>query len=207
MQPRLTQVPPSAASSATATRAPRCAAMRAARTPPLPAPMTKRSNARDRPSWSRILGSGERLGQQLGDQAVQAVGMAGALFAQGRGERGRQLARERHQPGSGIEAALLAPVGQRRRRLARSGPERRRSSSGRRSSSEVLVEIGLLHAHRASPAAVRRRDCARAVAQSADGPESDRLQGRRCSSPTSTARSTAITRSPSRAIRRKPTSG
>ena len=45
MQPRFTQVPPSAAISATATRAPSCAAMRAARTPPLPAPMMKRSNS------------------------------------------------------------------------------------------------------------------------------------------------------------------
>src|SRR5450755_2562968 len=45
MQPRLTQVPPSAASSAIATRTPRWPAMRAARTPPLPAPMMNRSKA------------------------------------------------------------------------------------------------------------------------------------------------------------------
>src|SRR5213076_1232809 len=43
MQPTFTHVPPSWAASATTTLAPRCAARRAARTPPLPAPMTKRS--------------------------------------------------------------------------------------------------------------------------------------------------------------------
>ena len=42
-QPRITQVPPTRSSSATATRAPLMAASRAARTPPDPAPMTKRS--------------------------------------------------------------------------------------------------------------------------------------------------------------------
>ncbi len=45
MQPTLTQVPPSSAASARPTRAPVCAAMRAARTPPLPPPMTKRSKS------------------------------------------------------------------------------------------------------------------------------------------------------------------
>ncbi len=43
MQPTLTQVPPSRFSSASATRAPAAAAIRAARTPPLPPPMTKKS--------------------------------------------------------------------------------------------------------------------------------------------------------------------
>ena len=42
-QPRITQVPPTRYSSATATLAPCAAATRAARTPPEPAPMTKRS--------------------------------------------------------------------------------------------------------------------------------------------------------------------
>ena len=42
-QPRMTQVPPTRCSSATATRAPDKAASRAARTPPDPAPITKRS--------------------------------------------------------------------------------------------------------------------------------------------------------------------
>ena len=42
-QPRTTQVPPTRSSSAMPTRAPRMAASRAARTPPEPAPMTKRS--------------------------------------------------------------------------------------------------------------------------------------------------------------------
>src|SRR5580704_9723334 len=41
----MTQVPPSRYSSASATRAPCCAAMRAARTPPDPPPMTKRSTS------------------------------------------------------------------------------------------------------------------------------------------------------------------
>src|SRR5437764_11697110 len=45
MQPTLTQVPPSAAASASTTRAPRWAASRAARTPPLPPPMTNRSQS------------------------------------------------------------------------------------------------------------------------------------------------------------------
>ena len=43
-QPRITQVPPMRYSSASATRAPWLAAMRAARTPPEPPPMTIRSN-------------------------------------------------------------------------------------------------------------------------------------------------------------------
>src|SRR5947209_6061150 len=43
MQPRITQVPPTRYSSASITRAPWPAAMRAARTPPEPPPMTKRS--------------------------------------------------------------------------------------------------------------------------------------------------------------------
>ncbi len=43
MQPRMTQVPPARCSSATATLAPDMAASLAARTPPDPAPMTKRS--------------------------------------------------------------------------------------------------------------------------------------------------------------------
>ena len=42
-QPRITQVPPMRLSSATATLAPDMAAIRAARTPPDPAPMTNRS--------------------------------------------------------------------------------------------------------------------------------------------------------------------
>src|SRR6266702_3649926 len=45
MQPRMTQVPPSRYSSATMTLAPCSAAMRAARTPPDPPPMTKRSTS------------------------------------------------------------------------------------------------------------------------------------------------------------------
>src|SRR5262245_61516782 len=45
MQPRITQVPPTRYSSATNTRAPYCAAIRAARTPPEPAPMTRRSTS------------------------------------------------------------------------------------------------------------------------------------------------------------------
>src|SRR6478672_3006320 len=44
-QPRMTQVPPTRYSSATITRAPCWAAMRAARTPPEPPPMTKRSTS------------------------------------------------------------------------------------------------------------------------------------------------------------------
>src|ERR1700733_11952922 len=42
----MTQVPPSRYSSATITRAPCCAAIRAARTPPDPPPMTKRSTSK-----------------------------------------------------------------------------------------------------------------------------------------------------------------
>jgi hypothetical protein len=42
-QPRMTQVPPIRLSSASATFAPPAAATRAARTPPEPPPMTKRS--------------------------------------------------------------------------------------------------------------------------------------------------------------------
>jgi hypothetical protein len=42
-QPRITQVPPKRSASAMATRAPNAAATRLARTPPEPAPMTKRS--------------------------------------------------------------------------------------------------------------------------------------------------------------------
>src|SRR5205085_2863702 len=109
MQPRLTQVPPSAASSATATRAPRCAASRPARTPPLPAPTMKRSNSA--PLMGSSLRSLQRLLQQLGDEAVDAVGTAGALLAQRCGERRRQLACERHEAGGGVLAALLATVG------------------------------------------------------------------------------------------------
>src|ERR1700722_20631007 len=45
MQPRITQVPPRRYSSATMTRAPCWAAMRAARTPPDPPPITKRSTS------------------------------------------------------------------------------------------------------------------------------------------------------------------
>src|ERR1035437_1708270 len=45
MQPTLTQVPPRERSSATATRAPRLAATRLARTPAEPAPITKRSKS------------------------------------------------------------------------------------------------------------------------------------------------------------------
>src|SRR5690606_18330987 len=45
MQPRMTQVPPTRLSSHTATRAPSAAAMRLARTPPEPAPITKRSKS------------------------------------------------------------------------------------------------------------------------------------------------------------------
>ena len=44
-QPTLTQVPPQKRSSATPTRAPWPAAMRANRTPPEPPPMTKRSKS------------------------------------------------------------------------------------------------------------------------------------------------------------------
>src|ERR1019366_5235644 len=58
MQPRLTQVPPRAASSATATRTPRCPAMRAARTPPLPAPMMKRSKTSRVMRTKRVPGNG-----------------------------------------------------------------------------------------------------------------------------------------------------
>ena len=42
-QPRITQVPPIRLSSASATLAPVAAAVRAARTPPEPPPITKRS--------------------------------------------------------------------------------------------------------------------------------------------------------------------
>src|SRR6202035_3216002 len=45
-QPRMTQVPPRRYSSASMTRAPCCAAMRAARTPPEPPPMTNRSTSK-----------------------------------------------------------------------------------------------------------------------------------------------------------------
>src|SRR6266849_618579 len=44
-QPRITQVPPIRYSSATITRAPKPAAIRAARTPPEPPPMTNRSTS------------------------------------------------------------------------------------------------------------------------------------------------------------------
>src|SRR4051794_33596891 len=109
MQPRLTQVPPRAASSATTTRAPRCAAIRPARTPPLPAPTMKRSKSALLMASS--LRSLERLLQQLGEQAVDAVGTAGALLAQRRGQCRRQLAGERHESGGGVLTTLLAAVG------------------------------------------------------------------------------------------------
>src|SRR3982751_363136 len=118
MQPRLTHVPPRAASSATATRAPRCAAMRPARTPPLPAPMTNRSKAASRLMRSRPRPSSQGLLQQLCDQAVDAVGAAGALLAQRRGELCRGLAGERHEARGGVEPTLLAPVGKLRGTLA-----------------------------------------------------------------------------------------
>src|SRR5271154_5571134 len=50
MQPRMTQVPPSRYSSASITRARCSAAIRAARTPPDPPPITKRST-----SWPAML--------------------------------------------------------------------------------------------------------------------------------------------------------
>src|SRR5580765_675218 len=48
MQPTLTQVPPKRPASATATRAPRLAEKRLARTPPEPPPMVKRSKSKAR---------------------------------------------------------------------------------------------------------------------------------------------------------------
>src|SRR5205085_4661914 len=147
MQPRLTQVPPRAASSATATRAPRCAAMRAARTPPLPAPMTNRSKAASRLMRSRPRPSSQGLLQQLGDEAVDAVVAAGALLAQRGGELSRQLAGERHEARGGVEAALLASVGNVGGTLAESSRNPRRLHLPADLASEVLVEIGLLHAH------------------------------------------------------------
>src|ERR1700737_1386409 len=110
MQPTLTQVPPRAASSATATRAPRIAAMRPARTPPLPAPMMKRSNPGSLLMLAAAPRSLERLLEQLRDEAVEAFGMRRALLAQRRGEIAGQLAGERHEAGRGIDAPLLAAV-------------------------------------------------------------------------------------------------
>src|SRR4051794_14712023 len=145
MQPRLTQVPPSAASSATATRAPRSAASRPARTPPLPAPTMKRSNS------ALLMGSPlrslQRFLQQLGDQAVDAVGAAGALFAQRRRKRRRQLAGERHESGGSVLAALLAPVGDLGCALREAAGDSRRLHVAADLACEELVEIGLLHAH------------------------------------------------------------
>src|SRR6188768_1384401 len=135
MQPRLTQVPPSAASSATATRAPRCAAMRAARTPPLPAPMMKRSKA-GALIRSRRRRSLERVAQQLGDEPVDAVGAAGAPFAQHAGEVCGQLAGERHQAGGGIDATLLAPIDD----LGRALPEAARRAGDLHLAADLLAE-------------------------------------------------------------------
>ena len=72
MQPTLTQVPPSAAASASATRAPRCAAMRAARTPPLPPPMTNRSKSKEGDGVGAgvaeaVMGAGEWRGKPEGE--------------------------------------------------------------------------------------------------------------------------------------------
>src|SRR5664279_5346104 len=169
MQPRLTQVPPSAAFSATATRAPRSAAMRAARTPALPAPIRKRSKPASLIRARRR--SLERLLEQLRDQAVDTVRMRRAALAQRRGEVGRQLARERHEPGGGVDPALLAPVDHRGGTLAE--PAGRACSLHLSSDllGHQLVEIGLLHAHGDRPASSKRR-LSRAVAQSVDGPES-----------------------------------
>src|SRR6185369_3348936 len=196
MQPRLTQVPPSAASSATATRAPRCAAMRAARTPPLPAPMMKRSKAglliRSR---RRSL---ERLAEQLGDESVDAVGPAGALLAQRVGEIARQLAGERHQTSRGIDATLLAPVDEIGRALAEAARRAGHFHLPADLLAEQLVEVGLLHAH-----GIAFTRCTAAIVARCGTvgrwPRKRPFARPPCSWPTSIARSMATTSSPSRA--------
>ena len=140
--------------------------------------------------------------QQLGDEAVDAVGVAGARSRSVAGEVGRQLAGERHQAGGGVEAALLAPVGDVGRRPGRSGPGRRRPSSARRSSCRAACRGRTSSCSWASPSCGERGDCGAPVAQSADGPESDRLQGRRAarrhrSRPSTPTTSLTLARHPS----------
>src|SRR4029077_1179121 len=78
----MTPVPPRRYSSATPTRAPCSAAMRAARTPPDPPPMTKRST-----SWSAIseivsalLHLGAHLGNDVLGKAVAPLAGVGHAF-------------------------------------------------------------------------------------------------------------------------------
>src|SRR6185369_7388797 len=192
MQPTLTQVPPSAASSATATRAPRCAASRPRRTPPLPAPMTKRSKSPAVLIASRRR-SLQRLLQQLGHEAVDAVGAIGALLAQRRRERRRQLARERHQASGSVEATLLAPIGDLRCALRKAARDPRRLHLPADLASEELVEIGLLHAHE-RPATWCETVIVACCGTVGRWPSKRPSARRRCSSPTSIVRSTATAR-------------
>src|SRR4051812_9765401 len=204
MQPRLTQVPPSAASSATATRAPRCAAMRAARTPPLPAPMMNRSKAASLIRSRRR--SLERLPEQLGDESVDAVLAAGALLAQRAGEIGRQLACERHQAGGRVDAPLLAPIDDVARALAEAARCAGDLHLAADLLAEQLVEVGLLHAHGVAfaPCTAVIVACCGTVGRWPRKRPSARPP---FSWPTSIAPSTATTSSPWRDIRRRPTSG
>src|SRR4051794_7967482 len=108
MQPTLTQVPPSSAASASATRAPVCAAMRAARTPPLPPPMTKRSKSNG--CMRKTLLAADCSG---GAKAVLAAGLDGWWRARIRARRKGRLTlhEEQHRPYRGRVAAQgLGPV-------------------------------------------------------------------------------------------------
>src|SRR5580698_2075300 len=83
MQPRMTQVPPIRDSSASATLAPAIAAIRLARTPPEPPPMTKRSKS----YWVMTVHSREAE-RRL--RAGKDFGVAGPRDQQGRGQADEQ---------------------------------------------------------------------------------------------------------------------
>src|SRR5215470_11124430 len=71
----MTQVPPTRYSSAIITRAPYPAAMRAARTPPEPAPITNRSTSKSLIAGSPSVARSERVSalSHLGAQALQRL--------------------------------------------------------------------------------------------------------------------------------------
>src|SRR6056297_376855 len=125
-QPTLTQVPPSAPSSATAARAPYSAARWAAASPPLPPPMTNKSNSglsdiwysrevgpivnapatdRARPAAVatrvKILRRSRRARSIHGQSVVERGRLAGFLQDPARARRTGHPDRDREKPGAG----------------------------------------------------------------------------------------------------------
>src|ERR1700759_567461 len=84
MQPRITQVPPRRYSSASMTRAPCCAAMRAARTPPEPPPMTNRSTSKSDMLHivSALLHFGAQLAHDFDGKIVAPAARIGHAFVE-----------------------------------------------------------------------------------------------------------------------------